>query len=251
MDLIKYSLFSTKNLDKKLINSDNIKELVFQLGADLCGIAPIERFKMAPSGFHPKDIYSDCKSVIVFASFFPVSTLQATTNSPYTMVRNVMVNHTDQISFRLAKDLESKGFPSIPIPSAEPYDYWDEDNTHGRGILSLKHAAVLAGLGKIGRNTLLINKDYGNMIWLGAVLTSLALDGDPIVPYQACVPDCSLCINKCPQNALDGITIDQKRCREISTSVTTGGGWVFSCNICRKICPNHAGIKKIFTESKI
>ena len=69
----------------------------------------------------------------------------------------------------------------------------------------------LAGLGKIGRNTLLINKDYGNMIWLGAVLTSLTLDGDPIVSYQACVPDCSLCIDKCPQNALDGIILDQKR----------------------------------------
>jgi epoxyqueuosine reductase QueG len=201
---------------------------------------------MAPSGFHPKDIFHDCKSVIVFASFFPLSTLKATSNSPYTLVRNLMVNYTDQISFQLAKYLESEGFPSIPIPSADPYDYWDEEKTHGRGIMSLKHAGVLAGLGEMGKNTLLINNEYGNMIWLGAVLTSLALDGDPKVLYQVCVPECSLCINKCPQSALDGNTIDQKRCREISTSVTTGGGWILSCNICRKICPNYTGIKNVF-----
>ncbi|MFX1374178.1 MAG: epoxyqueuosine reductase [Promethearchaeota archaeon] len=227
-----------------MIDSKTIKKFVFQLGANLCGIAPIERFKAAPSGFHPKDVYNDCKSVIVFASFFPLSTLQATTNSPYTMVRNLMVNHIDEISFRVAKYLESKGIPAIPIPSAEPYDYWDEEKTHGRGIISLKHAGVLAGLGEMGKNTLLINNEFGNMIWLGAVLTSLELNGDLMTNYQACIPDCSICIDKCPQNALDGITIDQKQCRQISTSFTTGGGWVLSCNICRKICPNHAGIKK-------
>jgi hypothetical protein len=34
---------------------------------------------------------------------------------------------------------------AVPIPSDGPYDYWDEKNLEGRGIISIKHAAILAG----------------------------------------------------------------------------------------------------------
>jgi epoxyqueuosine reductase len=51
-----------------------------------------------------------------------------------------------------------------------------------------------------------------------------------------------LCIDSCPQHALDGITIDQMLCRERSNSYTDGGGLILSCNICRKVCPYHKGL---------
>jgi epoxyqueuosine reductase len=156
----------------------------------------------------------------------------------------MMVNKLDQISFQLSIDLERKGITSIPIPSAEPYDYWNAEQRHGRGIISLKHAGYLAGLGILGKNTLLINDKYGNMIWLGANLVSIDLDPDPIASYQACISNCSICIESCPQHALDGITINQKLCREIMSTYSEGGGSVLSCNICRKVCPHHAGIYK-------
>jgi len=222
-----------------MINSKIVKERVVQKGADICGIVPAARFADAPKGFHPCDIYPDCKSVIVFASHFPASTLQARTNVPYTFTRNMMVNKMDLISFHLSSELEREGITSISIPSAEPYEYWDSDRTHGRGILSLKHAGFLSGLGVLGKNTLLINDRYGNMIWLGAILVPVELEPDPIASYEGCIPECTLCIDSCPQHALDGITIDQKRCRERSISCTDGGGWVLSCNICRRVCPNH------------
>src|SRR4030043_53854 len=152
-----------------MINSQWIKTRAMQEGADLCGITPVARFADAPKGFHPRDIYPECKSVIIFASRFPLDNLRARTTVPYTFTRNMMVNKMDGIAFHLAQDLEAVDIPSIPIPSAEPYDYWDAGKRHGRGILSLKHAAQLAGLGVIGKNTLLINEKYGNMIWLGAV----------------------------------------------------------------------------------
>lgn len=227
-----------------MINSQRVKEWTIKYGAQLCGIAPVARFKDAPTGFHPRDVFPDCKSVIVFASYFPLSTLQAKTNAPYTFVRNMMINKLDQISFQLSIELERKGVTSIPVPSSEPYDYWDPDRRHGRGIISLKHAGFLAGLGILGKNTLLINNKYGNMIWLGANLASIDLEPDPIATYQACISNCSLCIDSCPQNALDGLTINQKICREIMFTCSEGGGLVLSCNICRKICPYHAGLYK-------
>lgn len=229
---------------ENLIDAGVIKQKAMAKGAALCGIAPVERFANAPKGFHPKDIYPDCKSVIVFASPFPISNLQCTSNAPYTFVRNMMVEQMDRISFLLATELEQEGIAAVPIPCAEPYDYWDENRKHGCGILSLKHSAYLAGLGSLGKNTLLINKTYGNMIWLGAVLVSVELAGDSMETSENCPPRCTLCLEKCPQHALDGKTINQKLCREKSISSTPGGGWILSCNICRKVCPFHAGMKR-------
>jgi epoxyqueuosine reductase len=227
-----------------MISSRAVKKRLIQYGADICGVAPVTRFVDAPKGFHPCDIYPDCRSVIVFASHFPLSTLQARTNAPYTLVRNKMVEKVDCISFHVSDELEAKGVVSAVIPSADPYEYWDTDRNHGRGILSLKHAGVLAGLGVLGKNTLLLNARFGNMIWLGAILVSVDLKPDPIASYEGCNSECTLCIDSCPRHALDGITIDQKLCRERSNSYTKGGGWVLSCNICRKVCPYHKGLPK-------
>ena len=227
-----------------MINSGAIKKRALRYGADICGIAPVDRFAGAPEGFHPCDIYPDCRSVVVFAARFPLSTLQAKTNAPYTLVRNKLVDKVDWISFNISNELERGGIVAIPIPSADPYDYWDAERNHGRGILSLKHAGVLAGLGVLGKNTLLMNERFGNMIWLGAVLASIDLEPDPVASYEGCDSECTLCIDSCPQQALDGITIDQKLCRDISISYNYGGGSVLSCNICRKVCPYHKSLPR-------
>ena len=234
-----------------MIDAKIIKNMTFQKGADICGIAAVDRFAEAPKGFHPRDIYPDCRSVVVFASRFPSTTLSARTNAPYTMVRNCMVAKLDMISFRLCDELEKKGVTAIPIPSADPYDVWDPARSHGRGILSLKHAGELAGIGRIGKNTLLLNETFGNMIWLGAVLVSLDLEPDCLQEKDLCIPDCTKCLDACPQKALDGITIDQMRCRQRSTSCSEGGGWVLSCNLCRKVCPVHRGGKRTFPYASL
>jgi hypothetical protein len=38
---------------------DQIKEIVMRLGADVCGIAGIDRFSEAPKGFHPRDVFPE------------------------------------------------------------------------------------------------------------------------------------------------------------------------------------------------
>jgi len=226
----------------KTICSEEIKCRARNLGVDLCGIASVDLFADAPSGFHPTDIIKECKSVIVMALRFPISTLSATSQAAYTFVRNRLVEKIDFITFQISSELEDIRCCAVPIPSSDPYDYWDDSRKHGQGVLSLKHAAVRAGLGHMGKNTLLINDQLGNMIWLGAVLIDKELEPDLMATYQVCIPHCRICLNSCPINALDGTTIVQSKCRSISAKYTEGGGGVYACNICRKLCPQYKGI---------
>ncbi|WP_242951291.1 epoxyqueuosine reductase [Clostridium kluyveri] len=206
------------------------------LGADVCGIADIKRFVNAPKGFHPLDVYAETKSVIVFGKQFSASLFQANTNVPYALVKNKSVKLLDDIAIQLTAIIESEGYRAIPIPADEPYEYWDSQNRHGRGILSLKHLGQLCGIGWIGKNTLLINKKYGNRLYLGAVISNAELNEDDLVS-NSCPENCSICLKSCPQSALNGVTVNQKKCRELCAYVTDGGGFVYGCNICRKICP--------------
>ncbi len=224
-------------------DSREIKTIARKLGADLCGIAPAGRFQGAPEGFHPTDIFGDCKSVVVFARRLPSRMLFAESPVPYTHANNLMAQECDRVALNLSLRLEEVGIGAVPLPSDDPYEYWEADNRYGRGVLSMRHAGRLAGFGALARNTLLVNRDLGNMIQLGAVLIDAQVDGDPPQEFDPCPPGCNLCIESCPKGALDGKTVNQKACREISCFVNERGFVIKRCNICRSICPNSLGIK--------
>ena len=135
-----------------MINSPEIKNLANQLGADLCGIAPVDRFENAPDGFHPRDVFEGTKSAIALACRVPESPLFAKTTIPYSAMSDVIMNKVHGIGISISLELETLGFKAMMIPSV-PYDYWDAENTEGKGILSLKHIGYYAGLGYIGRNS--------------------------------------------------------------------------------------------------
>jgi epoxyqueuosine reductase QueG len=226
-----------------LFNSKKLKEIVTSLGSDLCGISQVERFNKAPKGFHPKDIYKECKSVVVFAKKLPIGLLYASNCVPYTYVSDIITQEVDRLGIEVTKRLERQGIIAVPIPSSEPYEHWVPERLYGRAILSLRHAGYLAGLGVLGKNTLLMNKDYGNMIELGAVLIDIELEGDHIATYEGCPSNCQICIDSCPQRALDGKTVNQQLCRTLSTYRTEKGYILYKCNLCRRICPYCVGIK--------
>ena len=83
---------------------------------------------------------------------------------------------------------------------------------------------------------MLINKKYGNRLYLGAVITNIELNSDALA-HNLCIESCNICIKSCPQSALDGVTINQKRCRQACVDSTPGGGNIYSCYTCRKVCP--------------
>jgi epoxyqueuosine reductase QueG len=224
--------------------SSEIKKFAITSGAEKCGIASIERFNQAPSGFQPKDILPDCKSVVVFLIQMPTEIIKATNPIPYTNTAYLLYGQLDRIGLELCKFIQKNGDHAVPVPADVPYISWDSENMHGQGILSLRHAGYFAGLGILGRNTLLINPELGNMVYIGAVLTDVELEPDPIETKFKCPPKCRICLDICPQKALNGTTVNQKLCRQISFYKHERGFDIYDCNACRKSCILITGRKQ-------
>ncbi len=223
---------------------EEIKKIVMDLGADVCGIANIDRFADAPEGFHPKNIYPDCKSVIVFGLALPKGLFKVEPRLIYGHFNYAACPEVDQIALHTAKQIEERfGSFAVPLPADSPYEYWVPEKMEGHGLLSMKHAAVAAGLGTLGKSTLLLNRKYGSMLVLGAVLTDLDLPSDP--PAESiCIRGCNLCINNCPAQALDGKTANQKKCRTNTYGTNARGYDTVDCNKCRTVCPRAFGIQQ-------
>jgi epoxyqueuosine reductase QueG len=216
---------------------ETIRKLVTSLGADLCGFANIDRFADAPEGFSPKDIFADCKSVISFAVALPKGLTQVSPRLIYGHYNNVSKDELDRIAFLASKQLEADfRSTAIPLPSDTPYEYWDSENMEGRGLLSMKHIALAAGLGTIGKSSLLINKSYGTMLTLGAILTDLDLSSDPFAE-SLCLENCRKCIDNCPSHAIENGFVNQKQCRMNTYGKTKRGFDTVDCNKCRTLCP--------------
>jgi epoxyqueuosine reductase len=222
--------------------SSELKKLSFSLGAEKCGIASVERFKETPEGFHPTDIYQKCKSVIVFLIQMPTEIILASNPVPYSHSAYLIYSKLDRLGLEFSKAIQKNGKHAVPIPSDVPYIYWDSANYRGMGILSLRHAGNLAGLGFLGRNSLLINPELGNMVYIGAILTDIELESDPVISSFKCPAKCKICLDSCPSKALDGMNVDQKLCRQFSGSNNARGFDIYSCNVCRKVCIFRTGI---------
>lgn len=223
-----------------MIEKQKLKEITLALGADLCGVASVDRFDDAPKGFHPIDILPSCKSVISFACRFPIGTLRCKSDIPYTRVRNSMTPKLDAIALDFCIEMERHGVVCVPIPTNESIR--DTSTGRFRSIISQKHAAQAAGLGTIGRHSLLITPQYGSMVWLGAVLSEQEFEPDPLL--TPICNNCNLCVEICPINALSESELKQLDCwnhafgddKELNT-------WKISCHKCRDICPYNFGSK--------
>ena len=221
------------------MDSQTIKRRLRELGADLVGIAPAERLAAAPKGHHPCDILPGCRSVIVFACRFPAGPLDCASTVPYTVTRNILSNRMDQMAVQFCTELETAGVLAVPT-STNSFEIQDPDTGRWRAPVSAKHCAAAAGLGRIGRNTLLITPKFGNMVWLSVILTTAALAPDPPLPGEACPENCHLCETVCPVHAIDGPELKQMTCFEHAFDSGTGEQWIV-CFQCRRVCPHCFG----------
>ena len=117
--------------------------------------------------------------------------------------------------------------------------------------------ARYAGLGWTGKNTCLINQQFGSWLFLGVILTSLEVAADEsAIPAPVFAPDrcgsCTRCIDACPTQALTPYRMDASLCIAYLTIEKRGiippgqggkdlregiGRNVFGCDICQDVCP--------------
>jgi len=219
-----------------------IKELAYQLGADVCGIGSIDRFKDAPAGFSPLDIFDRCRSVIALGIALPKGLYEVPPRLVYCHFSKLLCDVLDELVLKFAGILEKKyNCLAAPVPSDTPNEYWDAETMTSKGLISMRHAAVLCGLGSIGRSSLFINPDYGNRLTLGVVLTDLELKPDELQP-DLCIKGCRKCLDSCPVQAIADRRVNQKLCREHTYGKTARGFDTFNCNKCRTVCPIRFGI---------
>lgn len=226
-----------------LIDSVKVKITAREAGADLCGIASVASFRDAPAGCRPQDIYSKCKSIVVYAKRLLPESMYAESCIPYTNLCNILTRQLDEIGMQICEELENMDMGSVAIPSNDPFGYSDNEGQCQKGSISLKHAGYQAGLGIIGKNNLLINMKLGNIIQLGAVLADAELEPDRPAEYGICPPDCHICTDACPAHAFDDLSVNYDLCSTYSLCRNERGIELNKCNICRKVCPYYAGIK--------
>lgn len=107
--------------------------------------------------------------------------------------------------------------------------------------------AQLAGLGWIGKNSMLINRQLGSFTVLGALLVDIELRADEPHDSNHC-GTCTRCLDACPTEAFAGpYQLDSRRCISYWTIEHKGpipdefagrlDGWLFGCDVCQDVCP--------------
>jgi epoxyqueuosine reductase len=116
--------------------------------------------------------------------------------------------------------------------------------------------AAQAGLGFIGKNTMLIRPKAGSFSFLGEILWNLEVEAEPAPVDVTNCGACERCITRCPSHAFsEPFVLDARRCVSYLTIEKRGaftegesqaiGEWLFGCDLCQEICPfNHRALKE-------
>lgn len=102
-----------------------------------------------------------------------------------------------------------------------------------------------AGLGWIGKNTLLLNKEKGSYFFIAEMILDITLEYDnPVMDHCG---TCTACLDACPTDALSQYQLDSNKCISYLTIEHKGEidssfegktkDWIFGCDICQEVCP--------------
>lgn len=108
--------------------------------------------------------------------------------------------------------------------------------------------AQRAGLGAVGKHTLLIEQGVGSWLLLGAIVTTADIASSIPSPSDPC-SSCTRCIDACPTDAITPWEVDARKCIsyltiEHRTAIDPEyypkmGRWLFGCDICQEVCPHN------------
>ncbi len=189
----------------------------------------LEPEKILPGGSH---------AVVVTRSYYstdPPATPGTGRVARYAQGRDYHAALADPLA-RLTRYVESLGPPGTV---ARPYC--------DAGPVPERELAQRAGLGWIGKNTMLIDPKAGSFFFIGAVLTDLDLAVDQPFEVDRC-GTCRRCLDACPTDAFpEARVLDSRRCISYLTIEHRGPielataeafqDWIFGCDICQEVCP--------------
>ena len=185
-----------------------IKEAAIMNGMDMCGIASIDRFAESPENRHPAKTLPGCKSVIVIGVRLLDGIVQANFRTfeegredlkglwgtyGYAMLPNFALTYA---CYAVAQAIErNTGAVATPL-STGPM-------TNGTQI-SIRHAAVAAGLGEFGWLSIVLTPEFGPRNRFGVILTTAEIEPDPMYNgIPLCNPrTCTICTDCCPTKAI-------------------------------------------------
>jgi epoxyqueuosine reductase QueG len=180
----------------KTKNYTILKKFSLDQGIDLFGVADIKgiknEFKVLESSAKGLD------NAVCLGARLSASILSEISDAPtrlYFHHYRTVNAYLDQTALKICNFIQRKGFKALPIPASIILD-WENQTAH----LSHKKLGVLAGLGWIGRNNLLVNEKIGSQFRLATILTDMPLKLDK--PLKKDCGDCRLCVKMCPAQAI-------------------------------------------------
>ncbi|MHA1669091.1 MAG: hypothetical protein ACTSV5_00790 [Promethearchaeota archaeon] len=215
----------TLERDEKLTKS--IKKYCKKIGVDVVGFGDPKFFDRFPESNRPQAYLKDCKTVIIVGFHLYDLMLDAwSTPIPgeprsYQFADSIIENFLNKISLFLRK----MGYDSRII-------------SYSPGLF-LKDASVLAGIGPIGKNNLLMTSIYGSQVRLRALVTTAPLVcGEPILESEYC-KNCNKCIEACPSSAFVNGKYMKTICYNYSTTnwKKLSDHTIIWCNACIEACP--------------
>ncbi|WP_366921723.1 hypothetical protein MFMK1_002136 [Metallumcola ferriviriculae] len=187
-----------------------LKEFAKSQGVDIVGIAEPSAI---PDYFPERKlevVLPNVKAVVVFGIRMLWGSISNSNYQVATSHTNATYEELHGITYRIGRYMETLGYDAASIAPHIPVEMSKE--TKGlSGEISLRHAAVGAGLGVLGKSRLLITKELGPRVRLGAVVTNAPLKGDKVLYYNPC-GHCKACINNCPSGALSDKGTNVTKC---------------------------------------
>lgn len=241
-------------------HSGLVKQMAVQYGFDYCGIAkavPLDEdarrlenwLNQGMNGnMHYMENYFDLR--------IDPSRLVPGARSVITLLKNYYPSEIPEQELKISKYAYGKDYHEVLRPRLQSMISALQDKIgqfNGRGFVDsapvLERAwARKTGLGWIGKNGNLINKQSGSFYFIATLITDLDLDYDDPMAKDYC-GSCTKCIDACPTEAiLPGKVINGSKCisyftielkDEIIPSEMKGkfANWMFGCDICQDVCP--------------
>ena len=236
-----------------MLNRETIRRWAFECGADMVGIAPVERFRDVPGDENPRSIKPDTESVIVLGFRYLRGALRGIENGSnwgsFAGCDPVgMSAYMQEATYHFCRFIESEGFEALPL-IRHSYDLRNQgvpvspDRPAPDVIINMEYAAFAAGLGELGMGKLFLTPKFGPRQVFSAVLTELKLEADELFSGSIC-DHCGECARHCPAMALD--TSVEKEEKYPAGTMRHWPLRVESCQICKtgtSQCPYSLGLE--------